>query len=178
MDDRNMLRAKELYFSYHGSSFYMQRGGEYEKYKAFNISEEQELMWKDELVENLLNRLSFESTYELHKLAMIAESYLDYNIVERLITYIANNMSKGDSFVKLNYAEVLLKMPCPKELMETKLDVVSDLLFNVSNNPITMNSDRIPDGLSDEEYITNRLKNDLIRLAMAKAGIRGRSAQY
>lgn len=161
-----MLRAKELYFSYYGSSFYMQRGGDYEEYQAFNISEKQEQIWKDELVENLFNRLSFESTYELHKLAMIAESYLDNNIADKLIVYIANNITKGDSFIKLNYAEVLLKLPCAKELIERKLNVVSDLLMSVSNNPITINTGRIPEGLSNQEYITNRLEDALNRLAL------------
>ena len=82
MNDKNMLRAKEIYVGYNGSSFFMQRERVYDEYKSYNISKEQELAWKEELVEILYNQLSFEDSYAFHKLAMIAENFHDHSIVE------------------------------------------------------------------------------------------------
>lgn len=173
MNDKNMLRAKEIYVGYNGSSFFMQREGVYDEYKSYNISKEQEIAWKEELIEILYNQLSFEDGYAFYKLAVIAENYHDQSIVEKLITYISNNKTKGDSLIKLIYAEVLLKIPCPKELAKVKFDVVDNILHIVLDNPITVNSSWLKKGfadkLPDDAYIKNRLKKDLNCLAEAKA---------
>ena len=175
MNDNNMLRAKEIYFGYCGNSFFMRREGFYDEYKSYNISKEQELVWKEEIVENLYNQLSFEDSYAFHKLAMIAENDNDYSVVEKLITYISNNKTKGDSLIKLIYAEVLLKIPCPKELAKVKFDLVENILQIVLDNPVTVYSSWLKKGfadkLPDEAYIKNRLKKDLNRLVEAKKSI-------
>lgn len=169
---KDILRARKLYFDYCGNSFFMHREGVYDEYKAYNISKEQELLWKEELVETLYNQLSVDGGYAFHKLSMIAEDYHDYSIVEKLIAYLSTNMTKGDSLIKLIYAETLLRIACSTELTKIKLDVISDLLKSVSDHPITVDSSWTKKGFSDklpdEEYIKNRLKKDFNRLAEAK----------
>jgi hypothetical protein len=175
MGENSTEKAKTLFFRYRGNFFYMSREGEYEEYKRYNISKEQELLWKDELVETLYNQLSFEDSYAFHTLAMIAENYHDYSIIEKLIVYSKDNMSKGDSLIKLVYAELLLNIACPKALTKVKLDVVSNLLRSVSDNPIVVDSSwskkGFADKLPDEAYIKDRLERDLNRLAEAKSYI-------
>jgi len=175
MDDKNFNKAKELFFHYCGSLFHMSREGDYTEYKTYNISKEQELIWKNELVEKWVNQLSFKDTLAFLRLVMIAENYHDYNVVKRLIRYVADNIDRGDSLIKLVYAEVLLNIVCPKELTKAKVGAVGDLLRSVSDNPITVDSSWTKKGFSDklpdEEYIINRLKKDLAHLAEAKSSI-------
>ena len=175
MNDKSILKAKELYFSYCGSSFYMSREGDYTEYKTYNISKKQELIWKNQLIEKWVNQLSFKDTLAFSRLAMIAENYHDYNVVKRLIGYVSDNIDRGDSLIKLVYAEVLLNIACPKELIKAKMGVVGDLLRSVSDNPITVDSSwtqkGFADKLPDEDYIKKRLNKDFDRFAKAEASI-------
>lgn len=171
MDNKSFSKAQNIFFDYSGSFFLMSREGIYEEYKSYNISKDQELVWKDELVEKWYKQLSVEDTLALSKLASITADYHDYSIVEKLIGFIVNNMDKGDSLIKLIYAETLLNIACPKDLTRAKIDTVIDLLKSVSSNPITVNPIWTQRGfaeLPDKEYIANRLKKDLDRAVEIK----------
>ncbi|NLP41266.1 MAG: hypothetical protein GX348_03570 [Veillonellaceae bacterium] len=166
MSEDGLAKAKTMFFRYQGNFFYMSRDGEYEEYKKYNIPKEQELIWKDELVMQWYNKLSFKDTVAFQNLAAIAENYEDYSIVERLIKFVADNLNEGDSLIKLVYAEILLNIACPKELLNAKLETVTDLLNYVKNNDITIDSGWIKKGfaeLPNKDYVLNRLKNDLKR---------------
>jgi len=46
--DNNLLKAKEIFIRYEGSHFYMSIDGEYENYKKYQVSKEQEKEWINE----------------------------------------------------------------------------------------------------------------------------------
>ena len=161
---KSLARAKELFFYYCGSFFHMDREGDYQEYIKYKVSKEQEEDWKNELVELKVSQLSFNEITAFSNLAMIASTYYDYRIVERLIAFVRSNINEGDSLIKLIFAEILLNIACPKELTASKIQVVFMLLGSVSNHPVTVSptwKGKPFAELPDEEYIRIRLNKDM-----------------
>lgn len=170
--DNNLMRAKELFFRYCGSFFFMDREGDYGEYKMYNISKETELQWIEEMVDGKVKQLSFDNTTVFFNLGLIASNYYTHNnivekIVKTLLNFVSNNIDSLDSLFKLIYAETLLEIPCfSKELTRAKIEGVMELLQRVLSNPISVNKDwekRLPAEFLGEKAIRDRLNRDLKR---------------
>lgn len=93
-----MNRAKEIYFQYSSSKFQMMRDGLFEEYSTFNISESQEKVWLEEMINNEVNNLSIENTNTLFPLWYIIETNCYVSIYFQLIDWFVDN--------KNNYSEL------------------------------------------------------------------------
>jgi hypothetical protein len=51
-------RAKQLYTYYCGNSFFMDREGDYEEYKQYNVPSDLESQWRAERIETLISQLT------------------------------------------------------------------------------------------------------------------------
>ncbi len=152
MKDKLQL-AKEMFFKYQGSHFFMSREDDYKKYKKFNVSREQEFEWICEYQQRLLNDINCltengESIeIKVSILLTILEGYRKVDIIPLLVDTLTNPELKLDSFSKVVIAEVMLettkslereKKPNEIDIINTLKDFAINMLHNVINNPISV----------------------------------------
>lgn len=138
----NENRARELFFSYLGNEFFMWKDGDLDEYKNYNISKDQELLWKEELIRKLCCELEVKHNSSLNGLILIINYFGEYDLLNKVVHFISNNYQEADSFLKLRYAEELfdiiekseLHEHAPKKaLLETKNlieIIINDILSN------------------------------------------------
>jgi len=95
-----MNRAKEIYFQYSSSKFQMMRDGLFEEYSTFNISESQEKVWLEEMINNEINKLSLENSNTLFPLWYIIETNCYVSIYFRLIDWFVDNKNNYSNFAQ------------------------------------------------------------------------------
>ena len=77
-----MDEAKKMFLFYRGSTFFMAREGKLDKYREYNVSKEQELLWCREEVEKLKKEISKENNKcEMLKKLYHMESF--FNIISK-----------------------------------------------------------------------------------------------
>lgn len=169
----NEGRAKELFFSYYGNEFFMWKDGELEEYRTHNISKEQELIWKEELVKKLYLDLDVKHNSTLSGLCIIIKYFGDYNLFNRVFNFISNNYQGADSFLKIRYAEDLFDLMencinfhenCPGELMETTKELTIEILNSVIDSEIIINQEseiilEFNKNIPNRDYLTNRAQD-------------------
>lgn len=90
-------RAKDLYFRYGSSKFQMMRDGFSQEYLSYNISEEQEMLWLDELIKLEIRKLDINDTGTLFPLWYILETNDETDHFPILIDFIKMNENYSDS---------------------------------------------------------------------------------
>lgn len=168
-------RAKELFFSYYGNEFFMWKDGDLDEYKSYNISKDQELIWKDELIDKLCSKLDVKHNSSLNGLILIINYFGEYDLLKKVLYFISDNYSEADSFLKLRYAEELFDIiekskfheHAPEDtLLETKkfiIVIINDILSNKIK--ISAESEKILEfnrDMSDEKYLVMRTR-DLLK---------------
>ncbi len=168
-------RAKELFFSYYGNEFFMWKDGDLDEYKSYNISKDQELIWKDELIDKLCSKLDVKHNSSLNGLILIINYFGEYDLLKKVLYFISDNYSEADSFLKLKYAEELFDIiekskfheHAPEDtLLETKkfiIVIINDILSNKIK--ISAESEKILEfnrDMSDEKYLVMRTR-DLLK---------------
>lgn len=146
--DNNLQEAKEMFSKYGGIHFFMAREGEYEKYKSFNISKEQELMWIKEIQQKKIfeikNELLDAEKIEIRfsGLLLSLKVYKSIELFPILFELYKDSKVKLDSFSKMLIAEQLLDAvrSLSKEMKNNELieevrifavDILKDILDNI-----------------------------------------------
>lgn len=171
--------AKEIFMKYGGSHFFMAREGEYELYKSFNISNEQESLWIKEYQKKLLCQLQDEDVASdiSHLLVDLCQSIIEYKDIEcltELLAVIKSKKDSVDSFTQIRMAESLLGIVESftkrnlenHHVIQKSKKFALNILKNILKKPITVGSSYINLGyLQDEikEYNIKKRVNSEIR---------------
>ncbi len=172
----NEDRAKELFFIYYGNEFFMWKDGDLEEYKSYNISKDQELLWKEELAKKLYSELEVKHNSALNGLILIINYFGEYNLLKEVLNFISNNYQEADSFLKLRYTEELFDVVekskfhehAPKEVLEETKKLIETIVndFLINEIEIDAESEKILEfnrNMSNEDYLTDRAKKLLER---------------
>ena len=170
-------RAKELFFSYYGNEFFMWKDGDLDEYRSYNISKDQELIWKDELIDKLCSKLDVKHNSSLNGLILIINYFGEYDLLKKVLYFISDNYGEADSFLKLRYAEELFDIiekskfhehALEDTLLETKkfiIVIINDILSNKIK--ISAESEKILEfnrDMSNENYLIMRTQNLLKKI--------------
>ena len=168
-------RAKELFFSYYGNEFFMWKDGDLDEYKSYNISKDQELLWRAELIDKLCSKLDVKHNSSLNGLILIINYFGEYDLLKKVLYFISDNYSEADSFLKLRYAEELFDIiekskfheHAPRDtFLETKkfiIVIINDILSNKME--ISTESEKILEfnrDMPNEAYLVVRTQ-DLLK---------------
>lgn len=162
-------RAKEIYFDYLGNEFFMWKDGDLDEYKCYNISKDQELIWRDELKEKLYSKLEVKHDSSLGSLIIIINYFGDYDLLKNVSNFVLNNYKEADSFLKLRFAEELfdvfeksyLHKYAPQKILLETMELVEIIINDILNNKIEISqeSEKILEfnqAYPDENYIILR----------------------
>ena len=118
------------------------KNGDLDEYKTYNISKDQELIWRNELIDKLCSELEIKHSSSLNGLILIINYFGEYDLLEKVLYFISDNYGEADSFLKLRYAEELFEIiekskfheHAPEDtLLETKkfvIVIINDILSN------------------------------------------------
>lgn len=95
-------KAKELFFQYDGSRFYMSRNGVEDEFAIYNISEALQKQWLLELREQKLAKLGERSNWRIIH-------FLNHHALEGYLDKLISNEPLGDFWEKCTYLEELVK---------------------------------------------------------------------
>ncbi len=141
-------QAKELFLKYGGSFFYMDREGEYERYKGYGVSKELEETWLQEWRIDLLRVMDGEDDGVKLRLAVgtLVDSIWnrgDYAQVYPMLEIIKRKALTMDSFSQVLVAEALAKLvdSCKERRQERAMvgDIVAmatEILEQVVGQPV------------------------------------------
>jgi hypothetical protein len=97
-----LQRAKDLFFRYDGSSFFMGHDGVEDEYRSASVSAETERRWMAELTEKKLAMLADEGNY---RAVWFLNHHSNYEHLSELLAAVP----KGDLFARCAFLEGLLK---------------------------------------------------------------------
>jgi hypothetical protein len=136
MDDQR--RAKELFTAYLGHFNHMYREGVLEEYKGYDIAQEIETGWLDEMVDSFTKELSIMNWNGVIRLEGLARSYSNPTILENVVTFASRHLMSADSLVKLVYAEKMIELI---QLLQKKIPL--ELLYKAYKSTIEILEDTI-----------------------------------
>lgn len=107
-DDKS--KAKEIFITYHGNHFQMEREGIYSEYKKLKITKKQEHQWIHEYQTNLLLRFEKENLTQhcFNNLCTSIRLYKSIDYLKPLAEIVVNKREKLDTFTVLLMAEGIL----------------------------------------------------------------------
>ncbi|HCE68987.1 MAG TPA: hypothetical protein DER40_16215 [Geobacter sp.] len=138
--------AKEIFMYYGGSHFFMDREGDYERYKSFYVSQEQERDWYSELQANLLAKLDADpaDTDSFSDFCRTVIQNKDADALRLIVLKSKAIHDHIDSFTKLLMAEQFLRVIDGFGMKTTNSDVLQaydtaiEFLNEVLKQPITV----------------------------------------
>ena len=157
-------RAKQIFTGHYGNYFQMHREGNYEEYKTYEITKEQEAAWYAELIEMNVNRLSIRNWDAVIQLLLVAKNHPDSHILERIIAFASRHVMSSDSIVKLMYAEhiieiiKLVKSKAEIELLHRAYKTAAQILDDIMSKPLIVDPghDLQSLGLKDKRSLNQR----------------------
>lgn len=111
-----MDRARELFFAYDGSVFYMSRNGVDDEYRQYAVPKELEKQWMEELTATKLDLLDGPGYWHV-------ASFLLHHRDTRHLTRLLNVKTRGESGHRCAYLEDLLRYV----EMCVRVDAVNDI---------------------------------------------------
>ncbi len=96
-------RAKEIYFQYSSSKFQLMRDNLFEENSTFNISESQEKVWLEEMINNEINKLSIDNSNTLFPLWYIIQTNCCGSIYFQLIDWFVDNKNNYPEFAQNHF---------------------------------------------------------------------------
>jgi hypothetical protein len=144
MEDQ--LRAKELFTYYRGSTFHMYREGDYEEYKLYKVSKENEAIWVQEMIDKYTEELSIRDWEAVFCLGSIARDFKDIRILKNVVSFASRHLRSADSVVKLMFAEQIIDILKPvkrditKELLYQTLQTTKLILDEIISKPLILDS--------------------------------------
>ncbi|WP_372663231.1 hypothetical protein [Cohnella sp.] len=142
VERRICVRAKQLFTFYRGSTFHMYREGDYEEYKSYNVSENTEAKWVQEMIDIYTDELSIWGWEAVYCLGSIARDFKDIRILRNVVSFASRHIMSADSIVKLMYAEGILailksiKGEITKELLYETLKTTKLILDDIISKPL------------------------------------------
>lgn len=114
MNSNSNNEAKELFLKYGCSHFHMARDAQYEKYKTFNVTKEQEALWVLEYQNEKMAKIQIENsadrfTMYISSLCDSIEHNNNINAFKLLLEFLKNSRVFSDSFTKLRVSEQISK---------------------------------------------------------------------
>ncbi|RKP57974.1 hypothetical protein D7Z26_00200 [Cohnella endophytica] len=171
MDDQ-LIRAKELFTSYDGSTLHMYREGQLEEYKQYNIPKQLEIDWFNELINQYTQELSIKDWNAVYRLDSIANHYKDERILRNVVAFTSRNVMSSDSIVKLMYAEGIIEI-----INKTKDQIQNDLrteaykttyliLEDIINKPLIIDPGHELENynLKDKKSLNDRAKRSIEKI--------------
>jgi len=114
--------AKTIYFNYTGSKFQMMRDGIIDEYRSYNISEELEKQWLEELINDEFNNLEFGDYNTSFRLFYTIQHHGLTEYFDRLAEFItANARISTERYKALVYIDKTLDII--EKFGPTKLDL-------------------------------------------------------
>lgn len=112
LDKCNNLKAKEVFLKYSGNHFYMERGGEYENYKKYSISDIQEELWLNEYQNELLSKVENEdiATHSFSQLIDVLRRTKNMVFFQLLLDIVKRKEGNLDTFSQILMAEGILNI--------------------------------------------------------------------
>jgi hypothetical protein len=110
--DNNILKAKEIFFKYGGSHYFMYREGDLENYEKYSISEAQEREWLEEYQNELLMKIENEKIPDVSLINLsrtISESRSN-KYFKLLLDQVKRKKDTLDTFSRLRMCEELLSI--------------------------------------------------------------------
>ncbi len=163
MDDK-INQARDIYFNNLGSTFFMIRDGVLKEYRSFNISEQQEAEWRQELIAEMSLSLDNEDFTRLDKLGTIAQYHGDSVILEAIVAYIIKNLHTMDSYAQLIYANHLWELAgaasqeLPGGPYNQARSIAIRLWRNIIKGQVTLKAERAGEIESGEENAEEYVK--------------------
>ncbi len=107
-----MNTAKDIFFKYYGSYFYMQRDGQLTKYLSYNIDKNTEKMWGREYEEELIEKIRKGTSVDDYMFILynLMIEIGDYECLVHFFTILEEVLEQSDSFIKILIAESLQKI--------------------------------------------------------------------
>jgi hypothetical protein len=151
----------------------MWKDGDLEEYKTYDIPQDQELIWKEELTIELFSNLKVKHDSTLTGLHIMINYFGDSPLLKKVVEYISQNYLEADSFLKIRYAEDLEDMiqkcenfntQCPKDLMTHTKKLAIEILENVLTHEIKISKEseiilNFNKDLPNDQYLINRGKS-------------------
>ncbi|OPA73813.1 hypothetical protein BVG16_27435 [Paenibacillus selenitireducens] len=170
--DNQLLRAKELFTSYHGSTLHMYREGDLEEYREYNIPKDMEIEWFKEMIDQYTRELSIRDWNAVEHLDLIADHYPDASILKNIESFASRNVMSSDSIVKLMFAEKMIdiikktKKHIPEELLIEAYKTTYIILNEIMNKPLIIDPGHELEqyNLKDKKSLNNRAKRSIENL--------------
>jgi hypothetical protein len=173
----NIEKAKEIFIKYGGSNFHMEREGEYEFYKSFNITKKEEIQWIREYHKKVIIEIESENKVSIFtsKLSELSNSIILFKDIESFKSMIDTVKEKSeliDSFSQLRIAEEIYSIVNAFSKSEVKKDnalpyakkIVLDILNRIIKEPITVDEDYKNVQYLKDVLNENRIINRIQRL--------------
>ena len=146
-----MNEARQLFLKYDGSYFHMDRDGELDKYREYNIDVDTEKQWLCEYQLELIEQLQLGKSSDVifsRVCSLMRAAKCDDN-VEHFINATNKNLNSEDSFVRLRIAEELQDLieffstnsnGSSKKILKYKSMAV-EILQNITFEPIVISEE-------------------------------------
>jgi len=172
--------GKELFTKYYGSHFFMEREGEYSLYKTYKITKETESEWIRELQNETLEEVKISESM-VNNFISLCNSIQQYESVELLQDVMSITESKIGILDTFSSALMLEVVTSNIEYFRKKEKNISTMILLekrileslnlLLHNPITGSLKGlriITEGKNYEDYIVNRIKDDIKYLQTMK----------
>ncbi len=148
----------------------MWKDGDLDEYNSYEVSINQELIWKNELTANLYSNLEVKHDSTLTGLLIMVDFFNDNDLFIKVVNFISSHYVEADSFLKIRYAENLWDMVrncknfnenCSQDHAKRAINLVIKILEDVLNHEIVINkeSERILEfnqNIPNDEYLIQR----------------------
>lgn len=167
MISNDIIIAKEIFLKFNGSHFQMEREGEYDTYKRFNICKDQEILWINEHADLLVLKIADKVVADnnLMNLSSIIKQYKENRQFEELLKWAKTKTHNVDSFTNLRIAEEILDIVEVYEEARQKNKLVKEakifsvgILHEIYRKPIT-----VAQYYKDIDYLYGCLDNNTIK---------------
>jgi hypothetical protein len=144
-----IIKAKELFFHYKGSLFHMDREGDYEEYSKYNIDEETEKIWKEELIQ--LRLKEYKETSNFKSLYVLTDNNR-YDLLDKIM----ETEIKGTLLNKIVIIELLTEFIYKNKIKINEYEIYKNKLIEYCN--------KIREEYISKEYLEYSIKERLNKI--------------
>lgn len=167
--DEQIEKAKQLFFSYQGHFFQMNRGGVLKEYKSYGVPKEVEAEWYKVMIDQVAGELSIMNWNAVFRMEAIAKYYKDSMILEKVTSFVSQHLMGSDSIVKLMYAEKMieiirsLKNVLSDDVLHKALKVTLGVLEDIISKPLIIDPghELKQFDLKDKKSLNNRARKNI-----------------
>jgi len=166
----NYEEAKRMYLFYNGSHFFMERNGDIEKYKSFEVPKEMEKLWDKDIKYAAIEKIKNEKNVNI--LRMLCAGLIDLSAnkkdIEGLIfvkDLLIEKQSIFDTFTQILIIEALIRginefrKTDINKMLNTMIEEVICILKNLQLKTITVSKDYYINNILPEYAIDDKLSS-------------------